>query len=69
MKKIIAFIIALILAASAIFSASLSTSAAESLSSIPAAYNSDTSNLSYATSVKDQGENLGNCWAFAAIAC
>ena len=69
MKKGIAFIISLLLAASAVFSVSLNTRAAEASSVIQTEYNGNTSNVSYATSVKDQGENLGNCWAFAAIAC
>ena len=69
MKKGIAFIISLLLAASAVFSVSLNTRAAEASSVIPTEYNGNASNVSYVTSVKDQGENLGNCWAFAAIAC
>lgn len=69
MKKSLAFIISLIFTLSLTLSLAPKASAAESSATLPAAYNSDLSNLSYVTPVKNQGDGLGNCWAFAAIAC
>ena len=67
MKKAIAFIISIIFILT-IFASSAFSASADTAEPLPSAYNHDTQNLSYITSVKSQDE-FGNCWAFAAIAC